>query len=393
MTARALTLAAHAPDPTRLHGALMSRDTRLMAKGLQALGYDVDMLEQTWMVRPGRAEGLRHVDCGLAGTVMRFLPPVAAVIAGKTTFDGDEQARRRPLGPLVHGLEQLGVPVLSAGGNLPLQISGRPGLRGGRAVIDAQTSSQFVSGLLLSGCRFVDGLELQVSATVPSRPHIDMTVAMMKQAGLTVVSGQHSWRVASGRPRGGDVEIEPDLSHAAPFLAAALVTGGRVEIPRWPADTNQPGDDLRRILKLMGGEVALREGTLVVSGGTAIHGVELDLTHAGELAPVIAAVAALAEGPSQLTGLAHLRGHETDRLAALVAEIRRLGGVAEELDDGIRIEPRPLVGTRLDTYADHRMAQFAAVVGLAVPGVELSDVETTSKTLPQFPQLWQSLLT
>ena len=393
MTARALVLAAHAEEATILHGALTSRDTQLMAAGLRALGCEVAADSQTWSVQPnGAVMDERRVDCGLAGTVMRFLPPVAALIPGTTFFDGDEHARLRPLAPLVEALAQLGVPVESAAGHLPLEVHGSADVRGGRVQIDARASSQFVTGLLLSGCRFGDGLLLEVSSGVPSRPHIDMTVSMMRQAGLSVHESHDSWRVDPGRPRGGDVVVEPDLSNAAPFLAAALVTGGSVEIPNWPAQTDQPGDDLRRILAILGGEVSWQDGILRVSGGEAIHGADLDLAHAGELAPVIAALAALADTASTLTGLSHLRGHETDRLAALVAEIRRLGGVAEELDDGLRIEPRPLSGTEVDTYDDHRMAQFAAVIGLSVPGVVLSDVATTAKTLPEFPQMWQTLI-
>jgi 3-phosphoshikimate 1-carboxyvinyltransferase len=393
MTARALVLAAHADQPSRLHGALAARDTRLMAAGLQALGCSVDIAAETWTVEPhGSAAELRHVDCGLAGTVMRFLPPVAALVPGITSFDGDEHARLRPLAPLLDALEQLGVPIESASGHLPIQVHGAAELSGGRVEMDARASSQFVTALLLTGSRCTNGLRLEVGAGVPSRPHIDMTVSMMRQAGLSVHDGDDYWQVDPGRPRGGDVLIEPDLSNAAPFLAAALVTGGSVTVPNWPETTDQPGDDLQRILTALGANVSWQDGALRVSGGDGIRGADLDLGHAGELAPVIAALTALADSPSTLTGLAHLRGHETDRLAALVAEIRRLGGVAEELPDGLRVEPRPLSATVVETYDDHRMAQFAAVIGLSVPGVVLSDVATTAKTLPEFPQMWQALL-
>jgi 3-phosphoshikimate 1-carboxyvinyltransferase len=392
-TARALVLAALAGEPTRLIGPLHARDTDLMAEGLRHLGASVTGDGEDWLVVPAVLRGPARIDCGLAGTVMRFLLPVAALSHGEISFDGDPRARQRPLGGLIDALRDLQVVVDDGGtSTLPLVVHGAGGVRGGAVAVDAAASSQFVSALLLAGCRFDEGLDLAVPGPLPSAPHVAMTVAMLRQRGVVVDDlGPQRWRVLSGQPSGGDVAIEPDLSNAAPFLAAALVCGGTVRIPGWPAMTDQPGDDLRRILIELGAGVELEGDRLVVTGSGRIAGADLDLGHAGELTPVVAALAVLAEGPTRLRGIAHLRGHETDRLAALTTEINRLGGAATETDDGLIIGPRPLRPAVVSTYHDHRMAQFAAVIGLAVPGIGVDDVATTAKTMPDFVDRWLAM--
>jgi 3-phosphoshikimate 1-carboxyvinyltransferase len=396
LTARALVLAWLAEAPTRLHSPLVARDTRLMADALTALGATVDArFDGPWELRPGRPSGPREVECGLAGTVMRFVPPLAVLTGVPVRFDGDPRARERPLGGLLDALRRLGASTDPAhAAALPVTVQGGPAVTGGTLEVDASASSQVVSALLLAGCRFPEGLLVRPSGHVPSRAHVQMTLATLRARGVDVVErADGSWQVAPGVPSGGDVAIEPDLSNAAVFLAAALVTGGRVQVPGWPDASLQPVAAVRRLVEAFGGTATLEAGTLTVTGGERVHGLgRVDLGEVGELAPTVAALAALADGPSTLTGIRHLRGHETDRLAALAREIRGLGGRAEETGDGVHVEPTPLHGGVVRTYADHRMATFAAIVGLAVPGVVVEDVAATAKTMPQFPALWSGLV-
>nr|WP_240322830.1 3-phosphoshikimate 1-carboxyvinyltransferase [Austwickia chelonae] len=398
LTNRYLVLAALAGSESRLRRPLRSRDTLLMAEALRSLGARIEDLggEDTenadWLVTPGPLRGSAHVDCGLAGTIMRFLPPVAALANGPVHFDGDTQAHGRPMGPGLRALRDLGVSV--EGDSLPFTIGGLGAVNGGRVVLDASSSSQFVSGLLLAGACFDHGLTVvHDGPPLPSVPHISMTVEVLRDAGVDVDdSTPHQWRVEPTEIHALDVQVEPDLSNAAAFLAAAMVTRGRVEIPGWPRHTTQAGDTIREIFAAMGGEVDLGRDSLVVTGPEHPLGVDLDLHDVGELTPVVAAVAALASTPSTLRGIAHLRGHETDRLAALAAEIGALGGQVDILEDGLSITPRPLRGARLRTYADHRMVMAGAVLGLAVPGVVLDDVATVAKTMPDFPQRWAQMV-
>nr|BFF02846.1 3-phosphoshikimate 1-carboxyvinyltransferase [Streptoalloteichus tenebrarius] len=402
ITNRALLLAALADGPSLLRAPLRSRDTELMAAALRALGVRVEDRagsggEDAWLVTPGPLRGPAEVDCGLAGTVMRFVPPAAALADGEVRFDGDLRARERPMGTVLDALRALGTDVRPTGENpagLPFVLRGRGGLPGGEAVIDASASSQFVSGLLLSGARYERGLTVRHSGPpVPSQPHIEMTVAMLREQGVAVDDGtQDVWRVEPGPVRARDLDVEPDLSNATPFLAAAAVTGGEVRVPGWPERTTQAGDAIRGILAEMGCAVELRDRTLVVRGPGTLRGVDADLHDVGELTPTVAALAALAEGPSRLRGIAHLRGHETDRLAALAAEINGLGGDVTETEDGLVIRPRPLRGGGWRAYADHRMATAGAIMGLVVPGVAVDDVASTGKTIPDFPGMWAAML-
>ncbi len=397
LSARYLVLAALADGPSVLRGVLDSRDTALMAAALRALGTTVTPDGLDWTVAPGPApDGPVSVDVGLAGTVMRFVPPVAVLADAPVTFDGDPEAYARPVGPLLKALRQLGVRVddRGAAGHLPFTVHGTGRVAGGVVAVDASASSQFVSGLLLAGARYDDGLTVRhTGAALPSAPHVAMTVAVLRAAGVAVDDTEpHVWQVAPGPVAGRDVRVEPDLSNAAPFLAAALAVGGQVTVPGWPTSTTQPGALLPEILTTMGGTAALVDGRLTVRGEGRVHGVDLDLRAAGELAPTVAALAALGDSPTRLRGIAHLRGHETDRLAALVAELTRVGAGAEQTEDGLVIVPRPLHPARWRTYADHRMATAGALVGLVVPGVEVEDVATTAKTLPGFVEMWQAML-
>lgn len=427
VTNRALLLAALADGPGRVRQALRSRDADLMVAALRALGARFEPANEQvssvdWQVTPAPVTAGARIDVGLAGTVMRFVPPMAALADGDVFFDGDPHARKRPMGPILDALRKLGATVDNDA--LPFTIRGP--LTGGEVVLDASGSSQFVSGLMLAAARFEKGVTVRHEGPpVPSQPHILMTVQMLRSAGVTVDDSERDvWRVEPGPIAARDLTVEPDLSNAAPFLAAAMVAGGTVTIPDWPLSTTQPGDALRDLLSAMGATVTLgapagntgsasadspdtgavgspQTGTGSPQSGTAdltligtgeITGIDADLREVGELTPTIAALAALASSPSRLRGIAHLRGHETDRLAALVTEINRLGGDAEETDDGLIVRPRALHGGVFHSYADHRMATAGAVIGLAVPGVEVENIATTGKTLPEFVRMWEEML-
>jgi 3-phosphoshikimate 1-carboxyvinyltransferase len=371
---------------------LASRDTWLMADALRALGIAIANDTSEWQVTPAALRGPAEVDCGLAGTVMRFVPPAAVLADGPVRFDGDPRARERPMGTVLDALRALGADI--TGDALPFDLHGTGGIDGGPVTIDASASSQFVSGLLLSGARYRHGLTVHHDGKpVPSLPHIEMTVAMLREVGVDVDDSKpNTWRVEPGVIRARDWVIEPDLSNATPFLAAVAVAGGTVSVPHWPSSTTQPGDAIRSILTEMGVEVSLSDGVLTVTGDGTLSGVDIDMHEIGELTPTVAAIAVFADGPTRLRGIAHLRGHETDRLAALCAEINRLGGDAAETEDGLVIRPRPLHDGAWRAYADHRMATAGAVIGLRVAGVTVDDIASTTKTLPDFPGMWAGML-
>jgi 3-phosphoshikimate 1-carboxyvinyltransferase len=394
LTNRALVLAALADGPSVVRRALRSRDTELMARALTSLGAAIDTSGEDWAVKPGPVTGPATVDCGLAGTVMRFVPPAAALATGPVTFDGDPHARSRPMGEVLGALRSLGAVVEDEGRNaLPFTVEGSGRVPGGTVTIDASASSQFVSGLILAGARYDHGVDVRhAGGPVPSLPHIAMTVDRLRVHGVEVDDTEPDrWQVLPGPVRAVDVDIEPDLSNAAPFLAAALVTGGEVTVADWPRHTTQAGDALRDILARMGGEVELTDAGLTVRGDGSMHGVDLDLHDVGELTPAVAALCLLADSPSRLRGIAHIRGHETDRISALAREFSSLGGDVTETEDGLAIAPAPLHGGVFHTYADHRMAHAGVVIGLGVEGVLVENVATTAKTYPGFADAWTRL--
>ena len=399
LTNRYLVLAALADSGSRLRAPLRSRDSLLMAEGLRTLGSDIVDLadgDGDWQVTPGAVRGGGQLDCGLAGTVMRFLPPVAALADGPVRFDGDEGARLRPMGPILDALRALGVGVDGATSALPFTVQGCgvQGVPGGAVTLDASQSSQFVSALLLAGPRYERGVTVHHDGKpVPSQPHIEMTVATLRAAGVVVDDTEaNTWRVEPGPINGLDVVVEPDLSNAGPFLAAALVAGGTVLVPDWPRQTTQAGDLLREILGAMGAHVEWSRSGLRVTSDGVVQGIDVDLHEASELTPTVAALAALAVSPSWIRGVAHIRGHETDRLAALDTELTAMGADVVQTDDGLRIQPAPLQGRLFHTYHDHRMATAGAILGLRVPDVIVENVDTTAKTLPDFTGRWADLL-
>ncbi|MGB3885008.1 3-phosphoshikimate 1-carboxyvinyltransferase [Gordonia sp. (in: high G+C Gram-positive bacteria)] len=397
ITNRALILATLADGPSTITGTLRSRDTDLMLDGLAALGigieYGTDPSTVTVTPTPMHAA---TVDCGLAGTVMRFMPAVGALATGDVVFDGDEQARHRPLGTVLDALRTLGADI--DGDGLPFTVHGTGTIAGGPVTIDASASSQFVSGLLLSAPRFTAGVEItHVGESIPSMPHVDMTIEMLQTAGVTVEfdTGATRWRIGPGAIKPVDWAIEPDLSNAAAFLAAAPATGGRISVPRWPSVTTQPGAAIVGIMAQMGATSELAEDALLtITGPSTLKPLDIDLHEVGELTPTIAALCVLAEGTSTLRGIAHLRGHETDRLTALRTEINRIGGQCQETDDGLIITGDGGVGLHADlwhSYADHRMATAGAILGLRVQGLQVENIGTTGKTLPDFVQMWEAL--
>ena len=394
VTNRALLLAALADAPSSVVRPLRARDTDLMLAALRALGCGLHDTAEAITVSPAPLRGPAMIDCGLAGTVMRFVPPVAALATGLVSFDGGDRARQRPMRAVLDALRLLGADIEDGAFALPFTLAGHGRMQGGIVTLDASASSQFVSALLLAGPRYDAGVDVRhVGKPLPSLPHVAMTVAMLRQRGVAVDDAEPDrWVVAPGPVKAITAEVEPDLSSAAPFLAAAVVCGGRVTVRGWPADTAQPGDQLRWILGLFGARVELDGARLTVEGTGQVEGVDLDLHEVGELTPVLAAIAAVASGPSYLRGVAHLRGHETDRLAALATELRGLGGDVQEMADGLRIRPCALHGGLFHTYDDHRLAQAGALLGLVVPGVELDDIATTAKTFPGFADAWLAML-
>jgi 3-phosphoshikimate 1-carboxyvinyltransferase len=398
LNSRFLVLAAIASGPVTIRDALRSRDSSLMIGALRTLGVVVDDSGPDWTVTPpARLTGGGFVECGLAGTVMRFVPPLVLLADSPVSFDGDLAARDRPMGPMIDALRALGASVDDGGiGALPFSVT-PPTEVAPEVSIDASASSQFVSGLLLVAARLPRGLTVRhTGAMLPSLPHIDMTCETLRGAGIEVLQpDDRTWTVLPGQIHLGEVRVEPDLSNAGPFIAAALVAGGSVRIPRWAAETTQPGPFLAELLRTMGATCTLADGVMTVTGTGTIHGIDADLSPAGEITPTIAALCALADGPSNLLGIGHLRGHETDRLAALATEIERLGGRCDEGPASLHIWPPiegALHGADIQTYHDHRMATFGAIVGLRVPGTRVINVGTTAKTMPDFPSMWHDML-
>ena len=396
VTNRALILASLATSPSTIRKPLISRDSELMSAGLSALGISITGSDEAWQITPAPLRGPARVDVGNAGTVMRFLPPLAAFAEGDISFDGDPRSYERPLGPVIKALEELGIEIEHGGRySLPMVIKARGKVKGGALTIDASASSQFLSALLLVAPSMEEGITVtHRGGALPSMPHIEMTVAMLRDFGadVTVDPAAQKWSVKAGALHGKDLVIEPDLSNASPFLSIAMVCGGSITISDWPRATTQPGDQLRDIFTQMGATVELNDDGLTLTGGSSIHGIDIDLHDVGELTPSIAALASLADSPSHLRGIGHLRLHETDRLAALTREINSLGGNVVEEETALHITPALLHAGVFHTYEDHRLATAGAVIGLVTPGVEVENVATTRKTLPDFPGLWNSLV-
>ncbi|MGX1590882.1 3-phosphoshikimate 1-carboxyvinyltransferase [Glutamicibacter sp. NPDC055491] len=401
LTNRYLILAALASSPSTIHNTLISRDTELMLSALAGFGVGIKRTEQadgstTVDITPGQlAAGPLAIDCGLAGTVMRFVPPLAAVAGAKVAFDGDAAARVRPMAPVLDALAALGARIDYAGstGMLPFTIDASELKQDAEVVIDASGSSQFISALLLVGQALPGGLKLRAApGPIASPDHIAMTVQTLRDLGVevSVDADARGWSIVPGQLAGFTVTVEPDLSNAGPFLAAALASHGTVRVPFWPARTTQVGGKWVEILAAMGAEVSHGgDGVLTVRGTGVIRGI--DYADASELAPTLAALCVLADSPSKLTGIGHLRGHETDRLAALETELSKVGARITATADALEIVPGALQAADIDSYEDHRMATAGALLGLAIDGVRVENIATTAKTMPDFPQLWSRM--
>ena len=395
VTNRALILAALCQTPSLLRKPLHSRDSALMIGGLRALGVGIEQAPNGDLtVTPTPLFGPAGIDVGNAGTVMRFLPPVAAMANGLIHFDGDARSHERPLGPVIAALEALGVSIEHGSRySLPMTINAHGQLKGGRVEVDATSSSQFISALLLVAPVTKEGITvIHTGTSLPSLPHIEMTIAMLREKGVSVETSENTWVVHPQQMQGADFVVEPDLSNAAPFMGAAMICGGKVVITDWPRATTQPGDQLREIFTRMGADLRFVGNDLEISGTGQIHGLDIDLHEVGELTPSIAALCALADSPSYLRGIGHLRLHETDRLNALATEINSLGGDVVEEPTALRINPHPLHAGIFHTYEDHRLATAGAMLGLRIDGIQVEDIATTQKTLPDFPGAWSQLL-
>jgi 3-phosphoshikimate 1-carboxyvinyltransferase len=396
ITNRAYVLAALASAPTRVRAPLDSRDARLMLDALSALGARSEHTADGVLMHPQSAGqcGPVTVTLGNAGTVARFTPALAALGLSPVVFDGDEAIRRRPIGPLLAALRDLGADIDDAGrGAPPFTVRGNGGLAGGKVDLDSSASSQFLSALLLAAPAFDAGITVRlVGGNPPSEPHIAMTLDILRRFGATVQRDGNEFHVPPSRLSCPEYVVEPDLSTAAPFVVAAAAAGGTVRVAGWPEHTTQPGDWLRGLLVKLGATVELDADGLTVTGGPTIRGAQLDLHEVGELTPVISALLCFADKPSVITGVAHLRGHETDRLTALATELSRLGAKVSETDDGLKIIPAPMHGGVFHTYDDHRLVMAGAVLGLRVHGVEVENPATVGKTFPGFVAAWTAML-
>jgi 3-phosphoshikimate 1-carboxyvinyltransferase len=390
ITNRTLVLAGlHNRGPCLLRGALHSEDTAVMADGLTRLGIGV---RPDWpVVRVERPEGKRVIPAAEAdlyvansGTTMRFLTAAVAAGQGRYRLDGNPRMRERPIADLLTGLCQLGVRVASERHNgCPPVVVEADGIAGGTVTVKGDVSSQFLSALLLAAPAARGDLTLRVEGGLVSQPYVAMTVAMMRQWGLEVQSaGGREFRVP-GRQRCSVAEyaIEPDASAASYFFGAAAVTGGEVAVEGLG---DLQGDvAFVDVLERMGCE-AVREPGRITVRGRPLRGTDVDMNAISDCVMTLAAVACFAEGPTTIRNVAHVRHKETDRIAALAAELRRLGAGVEEFADGLTISPGPLRGAAVQTYDDHRMAMSLALVGLRVPGVLIRDPGCVAKTYPHF---------
>ena len=393
LTNREIFLSAIASGVSVLKKPLISRDSELMLNAIKQFGAEVEIKPGQISISPAKFESKAEIHCGLAGTVMRFVPLMATLNTQETVFMADKEANSRPLGAIFDALDQLGVGYQKSSANFPFTISAAGSVKTEEVIIDASKSSQFVSALMLVAARFEHGLIItHQGSSLPSLPHIEMTVDSLQNRGVKVEAlSATSWQVHPSTIQAREMVIEPDLSNAGPFLAAVMVAGGELEILDWPESTTQVGAQYLKLLGSMGAEFEKTINGMKIRSSGEIRGINADLSEAGELTPTIAALATLASTPSRLSGIAHLRGHETDRLKALSTEIKRIGGECEETEDGLVISPKKLTGGQWFSYHDHRMATAGAIIGLAVD-IEIENIQTTAKTMPDFEKLWMETI-
>jgi 3-phosphoshikimate 1-carboxyvinyltransferase len=393
ITNRALILAALASDsfPGDLAGVLRSEDTEVMIEALRALGFFVKTDWPNKHVRVYRGEGdfipaaSANLFVANSGTSMRFLTALVSLGHGRYRLDGVPRMRERPIEDLLSALNQLGVRAWSETGNgCPPVIIETEGLAGGRARIRGDVSSQFLSGLLMVAPFARDDVTLEVEGSLVSEPYVSMTLAMMKRWGAEVEVKERSFHIRATREyRLCEYAIEPDASAASYFWAAAAVTGGNVTVSG--LTTNSLQGDVRFVdaLEQMGCRIVRGDTGITVQGGL-LRGIDVDMNDISDTVMTLGAVACFAEGPTTIRNVGHIRHKETDRLAALAAELRRVGAEVEEFADGLTITPRPLHGAEIETYNDHRMAMSLALIGLRVPGIVIKNPGCVAKTYPDF---------
>ncbi len=396
ITNRALVCAALADGTSVLRGVLHADDTVAMVEALRTLGVEVTGTGHGELTVTGTTERRAGVvDARQSGTTARFLLPLLALGEGTSSLDGDAQLRDRPMGPTFDALRAAGVRIeeQAGAGRLPVTVAGP--LRAAALEVPGDVSSQFLTGLLLVGPATADGLEVTVTTELISRPYVDMTVTVMEAFGAVVdraeVGGRESWHVSPERYRATGYDIEPDASAASYAWAAAVVTGGRVTVPGLHRGSLQGDVGFADVLGQMGAQVTWHDDAVTVAAGEGLRGVDVDMAHISDTVPTLAVVAALAEGTTTIRGVGFIRDKESDRIAAPVAELRRCGVDAEGTDDGLVIRPGPLRPATFETYRDHRMAMAFALLGLAAPGMAISDPGCVAKTFPGYWDLLDDL--
>lgn len=398
LTNRALVCAALAEGTSTLTNALHADDTEAMVEGLAALGVGVDASWGTREVRvtgtsgrPGGAPAI--VDARLSGTTSRFLLPVAGLGEGHRRVDAANRMRERPMGEVIGALRALGAEVHDVGapGHLPVEVVGGT-LAGGEVAVRGDTSSQFLSGLLLAGPCMRTGLVARLVGDLVSQPYVEMTVAVMAAFGVAVQRpDDRTWVVEPQTYRATDLTIEPDASAASYVFAATAIVGGRASVVGLGSRSLQGDLAFVDVLASMGASIQQAEGATTVRSDGRLRGVDVDLRAISDTAPTFAVAAAFADGPSRATGIGFIRAKESDRIGAVVAELRRLGVGAQEEPDGFTVDPRPLRPATVDTYDDHRMAMAFAVAGLAADGVQIADPACVAKTFPGYWHLLDEL--
>jgi 3-phosphoshikimate 1-carboxyvinyltransferase len=389
LTNRALVLASLADGTSTLGGALVADDTEAMAAAMTQLGAVVDLRSDRCTVtgfggrlRPGPID----IDARLSGTTARFVLPVLTLGDGPYLLDGAQPLRDRPMGPSIEALRRLGAQVDDSDrpGHLPVVV--RAGtLQGDGVGVDGVLSSQFTSGLLLAAAAMPDGLAVDLLGPVVSRPYLEMTLAVLRAFGVDAGSdGERRLWVRPGGLQPTDYRIEPDASAASYFLAAAAICGGRVRVGDLGSASLQGDARFAELLERMGAEVHQGPHVTEVRGTGHLRGIDADLTDLPDMAQTLAAVAVFADGPTRVRGVEVIRGHETDRIAAVVTELGRCGIEADEHDDGFTVHPGTPRPARIETYRDHRMAMSFSLLGLRVPGIEIVDPGCVAKTFPDF---------
>jgi 3-phosphoshikimate 1-carboxyvinyltransferase len=394
-TNRALPLAALAVGTSTIEGALVSDDTAWMIAALGQLGVSIVHEDQRFLVTgvgPRWQSSSSPLWVGNAGTCARFLAPLVALGDHELVIDGDAAMRQRPMADLITALNDLGgdVRAMERLGAVPMRIRGR-GVRGGRVIVRGNVSSQHISGLLLSAPYFEDGLTLEVDGHVVSRPYVDITMAVMKSFGVDVRNDGNTFVVAPGGYRPTTFAVEPDASAASYLFAAAAITGGRMVVEGLGSDSLQGDLQFVRILERMGCVVTMTATTTTVVGTSSLRGVDVDMSQMSDVAQTLAVVAVFATEKTTVRGIGFIRGKETDRIAAVVVELRRVGIVADEHDDGFTIHPGMPQPATVNTYHDHRMAMSFALLGLRAPGIVINDPACVAKTFPSYWDVLASL--